>query len=169
MLKQHSRKPDHHNSILRFQSQIHVFHKAIASPTVILVYNAITFYSRAIMENFRQTLKHFPPWQSFLSLLKHWKWQHFIVTVSSPYPGCNMTSSYMAFCRLDRRHLSTCSYFFVSCFSTSLFDLRKINGWIIWNVSELRGKKFSLKGVYNRKLNLFTSNRFDVINCICYI
>lgn len=54
-----------------------------------------------------------------------------------------MTSSYIAFCRLERRHFSTCSYFFVSCFSTSLFDLRKINGWIIWNISELN-KKTSL-------------------------
>lgn len=46
------------------------------------------------------------------------------------YPGCRITSSYKAFCRLDRRHFSTCSYFFVSCFSTSLFVLLKIKGCV---------------------------------------
>lgn len=46
------------------------------------------------------------------------------------YPGCRITSSYKAFCRLDRRHFSTCSYFFVSCFSTSLLVLLKMKGCV---------------------------------------
>lgn len=47
-----------------------------------------------------------------------------------------MTSSYITFCLLESRHLRTCSYFFVNCFSTSLLDRRKINGWIIWGGGE---------------------------------
>lgn len=43
-----------------------------------------------------------------------------------------MTSSYKAFCRLERRHFRTCSYFFVSCFSTSLLVLLRINGCVTW-------------------------------------
>lgn len=46
------------------------------------------------------------------------------------HPGCRMTSSYKAFCRLERRHFRTCSNFFVSCFSTSLLVLLKINGCV---------------------------------------
>lgn len=48
------------------------------------------------------------------------------------HSGCRMTSSYKAFCRLDRRHFNTCSYFFVSCFSTSLLVLLRIKGCVTW-------------------------------------
>lgn len=51
-------------------------------------------------------------------------------SVKLAYPGCRITSSYKAFCRLDRRHFSTCSYFFVSCFSTSLLVLLRIKGCV---------------------------------------
>lgn len=49
-----------------------------------------------------------------------------------------MTSSYKAFCRLERRHFNTCSYFFVSCFSTSLLVLLKINGCVTWRRNTTR-------------------------------
>lgn len=47
------------------------------------------------------------------------------------HPGCVMTSSYRLFCRRDNRHFKMCSYFLGSCFSTSLLERRRMNGWII--------------------------------------
>lgn len=60
------------------------------------------------------------------------------------YPGCKITSSYITFCLFESRHLSTCSYFFVNCFSTSLLDLRKINGWIVWGGGAEKTKRSPL-------------------------